>query len=255
MKLRALVVDDEPVARAGLSMMVRADPHFVDVRECGDRDAAVSAIETDRPDLVLLDIQLTPGTGFDVIERVGASRMPAVIFVTAFDRYALEAFDAAAIDYVVKPPDPARLALALTRAKARIREARTADDATRLAILAAALRQPPAPRPIALADGERTLLFEPNEIVWIEAADDYARVHARGRPALVRETLEALETRLPSPPFFRVHRSAIVNLRFVTEVTRTSRHRYIAALRDGTRVPVSEGRRQALEAWLRAGQL
>src|SRR5262249_14684045 len=163
---------------------------------------------TQRPDVVLLDIQLNPGTGFDLIQDIGVANMPHVVFVTAFDKFALKAFDAAAIDYLVKPVSRARLHVALERAKTQLRGTNVADASGRLTALAQEL-VPRERRPIAVADGDRTLVFEPGEIVWIEAADYYARIHARGRAWLVRETLDALESRLQRP-FFRVHRSAIV---------------------------------------------
>jgi len=248
-KLTALVVDDEPVARAGLTTMVRSDPDFSVVRACGDCDAAVRLIRDERLHVVLLDIQLNPGTGFDVIDRVGADSMPPVVFVSAFDEYALKAFDAAAVDYVVKPVDPERLRVALNRVKARTAAPNVDNAMARLASVAAALR-PPEPRPIAVSDGDRTLVFESDEITWIGAADYYASVNARGRSWLVRESLDAFEHRLPRPPFFRVHRSAIVNIRFVMEVTRVTRHRSVIVLRDGSRIAVSAERRATLEAWL-----
>jgi two-component system LytT family response regulator len=247
--LNALVVDDEPIARAGLTSMVRSDPDFSVVRACGDCDAAVRLIRNERLHVVLLDIQLNPGTGFDIIDRVGADAMPPVVFVTAFDEFALKAFDSAAVDYVVKPVDPERLRVALNRVKTRNASASVDDAISRLSAAAAALRQEQA-KPVVVSDGDRTLVFEHDEIIWIGAADYYASVNARGRSWLIRESLDAFERRLPRPPFFRVHRSAIVNIRFVAEVARLSRHRSAIVLRDGSRIAVSAERRAALEAWL-----
>jgi len=250
---RILVVDDEPVARDGLAALVRRLPGMSDVFACDSAEAAVSAIRTERPDIVLLDIQLSPGTGFDVINKVGVAQMPLVIFVTAFDQFAVRAFESAAVDYLLKPVDPERLAAALSRASARLRERNSAEAVQRLAALGASFQQPP-PRPISFVDGDRTLLYEPNEITRIVGADDYVRVYGRGRDCLVRDTLDALEDRLTTPPFFRVHRSAIINLRHVVEIVRVSRHRHAVHLRDGSSVPLSEKRRELLEQWLSAGR-
>jgi two-component system LytT family response regulator len=249
MTTRVLVVDDEPVARDGLASLVRRLPGISDVIACDSAVAAVSTIRTARPDIVLLDVQLSPGTGFEVINEVGIEDMPLVIFVTAFDQFALRAFETAAVDYVLKPVDPHRLTEAVTRAVARLRERNSAEALQRIAALGASFQQPP-PRPIPFVDGDRTLLYEPNEITRIVGADDYVRIYGRGRDCLVRDTLDALEDRLTTPPFFRVHRSAIINLRHVVEIARVSRHRHAVHLRDGSSVPVSEKRRELLEQWL-----
>jgi len=253
MTTHVLVVDDEPVARDGLAALVRRLPGVSDVLACDGVDAAVSAIRVARPDIVFLDVQLSPGTGFDVINEVGVDRMPLVIFVTAFDQFAVRAFESAAVDYVLKPVDPERLAAAVLRAIARLRERNSADAMLRLAALGASFTSPP-PRPIPFVDGDRTLLYEPNEITRIVGADDYVRVFGRDRDCLVRDTLDALEDRLTTPPFFRVHRSAIINLRHVVEIVRVSRHRHAVHLRDGSRVAVSEKRRELLERWLSSGR-
>jgi len=253
MTTRVLVVDDEPVARDGLASLVRRLPGISDVIACDSTGTAVATIRAARPDIVLLDVQLSPGTGFEVINEVGAENMPLVIFVTAFDQFALRAFETAAVDYLLKPVDPERLAAAVSRAMARLRERNSAEAVLRLTALGASFQQP-SPRPIAFVDGDRTLLYEPNEITRIEGADDYVRIHGRGRDCLVRDTLDALEDRLTTPPFFRVHRSAIINLRHVVEIVRVSRHRHAVHLRDGSRVPVSEKRRELLEQWLSAGR-
>lgn len=251
MTLHVLVVDDEPAARAGLVAMLRDQATVTRISESRGRDEAIRMIREQRPDLVLLDIQLNPGTGFDVIAAVGAENMPVVIFITAFDAFAVAAFDAAALDYVLKPVDPERLRTALARARRRLAESDLHGAAARLAAAAECLTPTPS-GPVVVQDVNRTLVFEPAEITRIEAEDYYARLHARGRSWLIRETLDSLEQRLPTPPFFRVHRSAIINATFVTALTRVSRHRHELALRDGARVPVSEARREAFSSWLSA---
>lgn len=249
MTLHVLVVDDEPTARAGLAGMLRDETDVAQISESAGCDEAIRLIRELRPDLVLLDVQLNPGTGFDVITNVEPANMPGVIFVTAFDEFAVAAFDAAALDYVLKPVDPVRLRTALARARRRRAESDLHDAAARLANAAERLTPKPS-RPVVVQDVNRTLVFEPAEITRIEAEDYYARLHARGRSWLIREALDSLEQRLPTPPFFRVHRSAIINAAFVTAVTRVSRHRHELTLRDGSRVPLSEARREAFSAWL-----
>jgi len=237
MELRAVVVDDEPIARSGLATLLRREPSIAVVRECESRQEAIAALHRERPHVVFLDVQLSPGTGFEVAEQM-QSPSTQVVFVTAFDRHAVEAFRTSALDYIVKPVDPERLRASI----ARVRE--------RLQLLDAAVARDRARAPLAFSDGERSLLFSVDELTWIEGADDYAQVHARGRTWLVSDTLDGLERRLPAPPFFRVHRSAIVNVGHVTAIKRVSRHRHAAVLRDGTVVSVSAARRGMLRDWL-----
>jgi len=246
MTARVLVVDDEPVARDGLASLVRRLPGISDVIACDSTGTAVATIRAARPDIVLLDVQLSPGTGFEVINEVGAENMPLVIFVTAFDQFALRAFETAAVDYVLKPVDPERLAAAVSRAMARLRERNSAEAVLRLTALGASFQQP-SPRPIAFVDGDRTLLYEPNEITRIEGADDYVRIHGRGRDCLVRDTLDALEDRLTTPPFFRVHRSAIINLERVREIQPLFRGDCDLVLENGRKVRLSRTRRAEFE--------
>jgi two-component system, LytTR family, response regulator len=232
--LRVIVVDDEPIAREGLAALLVREA-IVPVALCGSRDEAVASINGELPDVVFLDVELSPGTGFEVVERMRAPRTQ-VVFVTAYDHHAVQAFTTAALDYIVKPVDPDRLRLSIARARERLRQASAAP-----------------PLPLVFPDGNQSLLFEAGDIRWIEGAGDYASLHARSRTWLVTETLDSLEQRLPFPPFLRCHRSAIVNLSQVTRLTRVSRYRRAAILRDGQTVPVSAGRIGAIEERLGIG--
>ena len=235
--LKLVVVDDEPIAREGLATLLRREAGIATVLECASRDEAIAVLNREQPDAVFLDVQLSPGTGFEVVARADAPATQ-VIFVTAFDQHAVEAFSVAALDYVVKPVDPGRLRESVARMRERVRQVDGArsHESRRM--------------PLVFHDGSETLVFQPRELSWVEGADDYARLHARGRSWLIRETMDSLAERLPSPPFHRVHRSAIVNIDHVASVQRESRHRHAAVLRDGTKVPLTTSTRDELERLL-----
>lgn len=251
--IRVVVVDDEPVAREGLRGLLAADPEVEIAGECSDGRAAVEAILERRPDLVLLDIQMPEMDGFEVIRAVGPQRMPAVVFVTAYDEFALRAFEVHALDYLLKPFDDERFRDALSRAKATVRR----GDPERLtrhlaALLSAGDAQPPP------ADGgwltrlvvrkPGASLFVPvDQIDWIESADYCVKIHAGGRVHVIREALQRLEQRLDPSRFFRAHRSALVNLDRVREVQPALHGDSVLILQDGTRVKLSRTRRSALE--------
>jgi two-component system, LytTR family, response regulator len=244
--LRALIVDDEPIARRGIR--ARLAGTGIDVAaECGDGEEAVRAIRELAPDLVFLDVQMPDMDGFAVIEAIGADAMPTVIFVTAYDAHALRAFDAHPLDYLLKPIDDERFALALARARSRIAERRDGALGQRLRAMLAESQVPralvqtgaptlPPPSRIPIRDRGRIVLLDADEITWIEAEGDYVRVHASGRGHLVRETMAAIESRLDAARFVRIHRSAIVNVTRVRELAALPNHDYVVVLRDGTRL-------------------
>lgn len=244
--MKVLIVDDEPLARRGLRREVDALPGLTCVGECASCDEAVSAIRRRQPDLVLLDVQLGRATGFEVIERIGAEAMPPVIFVTAYDRHALRAFEVHAVDYVLKPVDPERLHEALDRA-ARMRSLEQgASLAERLErLLTEARNSTPGvataagPERLLVSEGERKVFVEVGAIDWIEAQGNYARVHASGRSHLIRSTMASLEGRLApagaSPPsFVRLRRSALVNVAAIKTLEPYGRGMFLVRLRDGS---------------------
>jgi len=239
--LRTLVVDDEPLARTELAKLVAATPGFEVAGQAGDGGSAVAAIRALRPDLVLLDVQMPGLDGFGVIREIGPSRMPQVIFVTAWDSFALRAFEVHALDYVLKPFEDRRLRDALARAR---------PDVTLACRLEAALGGwAPEPR-FQVRLGRRVVLIPCGEIDWVEGADYYAILHAGAESHLVRETMQQIEARLDPSRFLRVHRSAIVQLERVRELRVPDR---ALLLRDGTRIRVSRARWTAVTAALEAG--
>ncbi len=232
MSVRVLVVDDEPLARAGIARLVSAMPGFEVAGSACDGDSAVAAIEALRPDLVLLDVQMPGCGGFEVIRRVGPARMPTVVFVTAHDEFALQAFEVHAVDYVLKPFEDRRLRAALTHARRHDAEA---------------LRRLVEHDRIEVRTGDHVRLVPVSDIDWIEGASYYATLHAGDEIHLVRETLQSLEARLGPARFVRVHRSALVRLDRVREL----RGGRVLVLYDGTRVPVSRARRAQVREALR----
>lgn len=231
MTVRALIVDDETIARRRIRRLLAAEPDVVLAGECSDGAAAVEAITTERPDLVFLDVQMPELDGFAVLRRLDPAVPPAIIFVTAFDRYALRAFDVHAIDYLLKPFTRERFRLALDRARDRI--SRRSVDAG-LASLAAALRsQPRYLSRLSVRTAGRIILVDLATVDWIEAADNYVRLHARTGEYLLRETLAALERQLDPDRFARIHRSAIVQIDRITELHPASHGDMDVVLRNG----------------------
>ena len=239
MTVRALVVDDEPLARSEMTRLVEATPGFTVVGTAGDGGGAVTAIRMLQPDLVLLDVQMPGRDGFEVIREVGVARMPPVIFVTAWDSFAVRAFEVHALDYVLKPFEDHRLRAALSRVR---------PDGTLARRLEAALGAAAEPR-FQVRLGHRVVLVPCGEIDWVEGADYYAVLHAGTETHLVRETMQDIEARLDPARFLRVHRSAIVQLDRVREL-RVPDH--VLLLRDGTRIRASRSRWPAVIAALGA---
>lgn len=233
-KLRVLIVDDEPLARRGVRARLLGQPDMDVVGEAENGLDAVWAVRQLAPDLVFLDVQMPGLDGFGVIEQVGVERMPVVVFLTAFDDHALKAFEAQALDYLLKPIDDERFGMTLQRARRRIAE-RRAGAATTL----------PGLR-IAARDRGRVLLLDANEIDWIEADGDYVRIHAGERGLLVRETMKTIESRLPPEKFVRIHRSTIVNVTCVRELVPHVNREFIVILKDGARLKLSRGYRDRL---------
>ena len=234
--LRVLVVEDEVIARRGLTRQLAAMADVALAGECGDGPAAVAAVRAARPDLVLLDVQLPGLDGFGVIEAIGVDRMPPVVFVTAFEEHTLRAFDVHAVDYLLKPVDPDKLVRAIGRARDRLAR----HDPSRLAEVLAALRPPAYPERLAIRSGARIAFVRTADIDWLGAADNYVEVHVGAETHLLHETLNALETRLDPARFLRIHRSRIVSVDRVRELRSMPHGEYEIVLHDGTRL--SSGR-------------
>lgn len=254
--LRALVVDDERPAREIVHELLSGDPEIEVVGECRNGKEALEAIRDHRPDLVFLDVQMPELDGFGVLAQLDPSEIPIVVFVTAYDDYAVRAFEVHALDYLLKPFDDQRFAEALERAKASYRRREMEAIGHKLVRLV----QDHHDRKEPAADGGldrlmikssgRVSFVKTDEIDWIEAADYYVRVHAGGKRHLLRESLSSLETRLDSERFVRVHRSAIVNLDRASEIRPLFKGSYLLILQDGTRLKLSRTRRAELESRL-----
>lgn len=257
--MKVLIVDDEPLAREGLRREVSRLPGFTVVGECGTRADAVAVIVERRPDVVLLDIQLGRGTAFEIIEEIGVDDMPLVIFVTAYDRHALKAFEVHAVDYLLKPVDPARLRDALDRAAAQAAQQRERTTASRLDALLESFAlakgaTPPAPRVARLVvrDGERLMFLDINRIEWIESAGNQVRVHAGARSYVMRVTMDRLEQRLAGRgDFIRVRRSALINVRAVVTLERYAKGMYTLRLTSGATVTSSRYHQKELRELIR----
>jgi two-component system, LytTR family, response regulator len=259
--LRVLIVDDEPIARLGLREMLRGDASIVVVGECATGRAAVRFLREHVVDVVLLDVQMPGLDGFDVLATVPSGTEPAVIFTTAYDSYAIRAFDAAAIDYVLKPIEEKRLQVAVERARRRIDEARMTRASEQFLATVAGTDRPdarsksvrPGPSRIRLRSGGRVWYVDPSEVEWIEADDYYASLQLHGRSHLLRKTLTELESELDPLQFIRIHRSVIVNLTHVRDVRTDSSGRHSVAMAGGRRLPLSRSRKDHLHRMLQRG--
>ena len=262
--MRVLIVDDEPLARRGLRRELERMPDTICVGECATRDEAVMAIRAGRPDLVLLDVQLGRATGFEVIERIGAEAMPLVVFVTAYDRHALRAFEVHAVDYVLKPVDPDRLRDAIDRATRLRSLERGASLAERLERLLATQADPggsvaaaptAVPDRIAVSQGERRAFVDVPAIDFVEAYGNYVRIHVGGRAHLLRSTLARIEQRLGSSSaqarFLRIRRSALVNVQAIVTVEPYGKGMFLLTLREGTKLVSSRYHQTGLRRLMR----
>ena len=247
MSIRSLIVDDEPLSRERIRMLLADHPQVEIIGECADGRAAVAAIREQAPDLVFLDVQMPELDGFEVLAELRDTRLPQIIFVTAFDAYAIRAFEVNAVDYVLKPVDPGRLAVAIER----VTHGDADEDAAERMLAAIESIKRPRYRTRIVVRDQRGAFFLPIESVdWFEAADNYVRVHARGNVFLIRETLKNVEAGLDPQQFARVQRSAIVNLDCIERVEPWSRGEYVVLLRDGTRLTSSRAYGSAFRALL-----
>jgi two-component system, LytTR family, response regulator len=240
--LRAIIVDDEPLARESVRMLLRRDPEIEIAGDCSGVDAA-ALIERTSPDIMFLDVQMPEVGGFDLLEAVGADAVPAVVFVTAYDEYALRAFEVHAIDYLLKPFDDARFERGLSRAKERARS--RGQKNKRLADLVR--EQSRYLKRFLVRVRDKIIVVSADDIDWIEAADYYVSLHVGSKTHLLRETMSELETRLDPERFFRAHRSAIVNIDRVREIHPLFRGDCALLLADGTQVKLSRTRRDDFE--------
>jgi two-component system LytT family response regulator len=233
--IRALVVDDEPLSRSNVTTLLRRHADVELVGECGSGTDGLLEIRRLRPDVVFLDVEMPECDGFDVLEMLGASAPPAVVFVTAYDKYALQAFEAGALDYLLKPFDGTRFDRALERAKARIAYAKSAD---------------PRANTLAIKGIGGVTFLKIDRIDWVEACDYYSRLHVGEKSYLLRRSMIDLENDLRSLGFCRVHRSAIVNLDRVAGLELSETGEQDVLLHDGTTLRLSRGYRRKLRELL-----
>jgi two-component system LytT family response regulator len=230
----ALIADDEPAARRGVRQLLAPFPEFAVVGECRNGAEVLASLDTLKPDVVFLDVQMPGIDGFEVIRRRTPDRMPAVVFLTAYDEFAIQAFEAQALDYLVKPVSEARFAATIKRLTRQLRAVPPARD-----------------RNIVVTTSRGTVVLPLHEIDWIESADNYARIWTGGRSYLLREPLRDIERRVRAHGFVRAHRRALVRLGAVRELSMAGAGSPLAVLASGTRIPISRRRRAAFAAAVR----
>jgi two-component system, LytTR family, response regulator len=254
-RIRTIIVDDEPLARDGVRLHLEDAPDVEIVGEAGSGEEAVSLIETMRPDLMFLDVQMPGLDGFGVLEAVGPAAMPVTVFTTAYDQFAVRAFDAHAVDYILKPWDPGRFRKALDRARSSIAARRRSQIDDSLGSLLDELRsRTQYVERLVVRSGGRIVILRAAEIDWVEAASNYVRLHAGGRDYLLRETMTALEAKLNPADFVRIHRSTIVRVDRIRELEPLFQGDYVVILTDGTRLTSSRGYRERLQDLLQGSR-
>ena len=257
MTMRAIIVDDEDLARRGIRALLKRAGDVEIVSECGSGEEAIRAIGATQPELMYLDIQMPGKTGFDVIGALPEAKCPHVIFVTAFDRFAVRAFEIHALDYLLKPVNEARFNESLARARVALAGARDGSMISRFLQLSKELRGSPAqnpPSPIAdripVRTHGRVMIVNVADIDWVEADGDYVSVHVGAKSWLLRETIAAAEARLALSGFVRIHRSTLVNINRVRELLPLSKGEFTVVLLDDTELKLSRNYRFALERLL-----
>jgi two-component system, LytTR family, response regulator len=231
-EIRTVIVDDEPLARSNLSVLLRLDPEIEIISECGSGVDAPGEIRAARPDLLFLDVQMPECDGFDVLELLGKDAPPAIVFVTAYDQYALRAFEAGALDYLLKPFDNARFDRALRRAKEKIAQGKGL---------------PRKPQRLTIKSAGQVAFLSLSEIDWIEAADYYAALHVGEKTHLLRRSMSELEQDLDAATFCRIHRSTIVNLSRVRGLKLSEDGDYQVLLENGIELRMSRRYRKQLQ--------
>ncbi len=243
--ISALIVDDEPLGRRKLRKLIEADPELRLVGEAANADEALALIRSEGPRLVFLDIKMPRKSGFDLLAEVDPARMPLVIFVTAYEEFAVRAFEVHAIDYLLKPYTADRFADAVRTAKARLNDELREKLTERTLALLSEVKTGHASR-LLIKTRDALVLLNTADIDWIEAQDKYVRIHAGPEAYLMRETISSLESRLDPERFVRIHRSHLVNLDRIKKLEPLFNQEYQVVLRDGTKLVMSRGQRKRL---------
>jgi two-component system LytT family response regulator len=244
--LKVLLADDEPLAREGLRLLLAAARDVEIVGECADGDAAVSAITAQQPDLVFLDINMPGRNGLDVVRAIGPEHMPLVVFLTAYDEHAIEAFTLHALDYLLKPVSEARFHASLQRAREEM--PKRGGSARQLSQLLQQLTAKASVQDerIMIRTTGHVYFLKPGEITWVEADGDYVSIHTPGKKHLVRETMKHMEEKLSAQGFQRIHRGSLVNLDAIRELLTSDGGDYDVVLQEGTRLKLSRAYRDEL---------
>ena len=245
MNMRVLIIDDEPWSRKRIATLLKSEPDIEIVSECAGGEEAIRAITSSAPDAVFLDVQMPEVDGFEVLEAIGPERMPLVIFATAYDRYAIQAFDAQAIDYLLKPFDEERFKRALNRAR-REWEAKRSSEKVLSKLLESVRPQRHYLHRLVANSGGRVLFLKLADVDWIEATGNYVTLHAGKESHMVRTSMNALEPRLDPTQFVRIHRRSIVNSDRVREMQPLFRGEHVLMLKDGTQLNVGRAFRPRL---------
>jgi two-component system LytT family response regulator len=250
-KIRVLVVDDEPLARERLRKLLEKEPEIELIGECADGASAVETIHGQSPDLVFLDVQMPELDGFGVLSQLERGKMPAVVFTTAHDQFALKAFEIHAVDYLLKPFGKERFQTALHRAIDQVRRHHAGDLSQRLSALLADVQSEPKSKyaaRIAVKSSGRVVFVKVDDLDWVEAADNYVSLHVGNEEHLHRETMAALEAQLPPAKFMRISRSTIVNVDRIKELQPLFHGEYAVILRNGAKLTLSRSYRDKLDA-------
>lgn len=268
MKIKTVIVDDEALSRRGIERLLRKTPDFEVIAECGNGRDAVGMIQRERPDVVFLDIQMPLLSGFEVLARLPQESVPLVVFVTAFDQYALRAFEARAVDYLLKPLDERRVEMTLERVRQNLQARQAADQRDKLMEVVAEITgsgeieletilehgsnaiESTHPQILPIRQGRHTARVPVVSIQWIDAAGDYMCVHAEGDTHILRGTMKELEEVLDPRMFQRVHRSTIVNLRYVKSLRAHMNGEYFLTLEGGQELKLSRTYRDKIEIFL-----
>lgn len=254
-KIRVLIVDDEPLARRGIRQLLELEKDFEIVGEVSNGREAVSSIETSAPDLVFLDINMPLLDGFSFIEKVGAENLPEIIFVTAYDEYAIRAFETGALDYLLKPVDPVRFQKTLERVREQIKNKQPREMERKLAALLENLRLSESEtylERVAIKENGRIIFVSVDEILWISSAGNYIQLHTKNGTHLLRETMDAIERKLDSRKFLRLRRSTIVCIEQIKELHPLFHGEFEVVLKSGAKLSSSRRYRKNLDALLKS---
>lgn len=249
MPIRTLIIDDEPLAREKLRGFLDGEEDLEIVAECRDGREALLTIEKERPDLIFLDVQMPEMDGFEVLENLDPEALPTVVFTTAYDQYALKAFEVHASDYLLKPFDRERLGEALARVREEIEHRRGDDVRQQLVDLLEDVRsrRPKFSERLVIKSAGKVVFLKVADIDWIDAAGNYVRLHAAGDSHMLRETMGGIESRLDPSRFLRIHRSTIVNIERIQELQQQFHGDYLVVLEGGQRLTLSRGYREKIQ--------